>query len=161
MPVKCSKCKGYGHESANCKKEVLRIQKVWKPKQHINPEEISKRAKEQICNAEEQQNTHVCRKDSQEQTREVQVQNKDTSMVATNQYATLESIAEEEITSEEQVQEMNQDSQEMQENGQGIESAVVLPVPQRSLNMNNTRDQPTQSRRMSGKNPISDTVDNG
>lgn len=140
-PVKCSKCKGYGHSTMECRKKTELPQRVWKPKTIIQPvaQTVSQplQLKEQPS---QQQHAHKERRNTAD----------NNPVITSNHFNVLQDGIEE----LQELQKQNKETRTAEEEpDKGIELAVILPLQQPTGNIINSENLTALNRREVGKNP--------
>lgn len=123
--------------------------KVWRPKTNATSEEDTGKIATQ--------NTVQRQKQASEQRKQKEDKTGTDIVITANKFSVLESGLGKDPVEEEQTQKENYDDQ----TNEGIELAVILPLPQINQTMATTTELNNRDRKKSGKGPLSEASDNG
>lgn len=123
--------------------------KVWRPKTNATSEEDTGKIATQ--------NTVQRHKQASEQRKQKEDKTGTDIVITANKFSVLESGLGKDPVEEEQTQKENYDDQ----TNEGIELAVILPLPQINQTMATTTELNNRDRKKSGKGPLSEASDNG
>lgn len=161
LPVKCPKCKGYGHEATVCRKKLER--KVWLPK--IQPQNKTNADKDQgprtTTNQGNGMNQGFIQPTKMTHARGMPKKDHTPPVIDSNQFTILDKLPEEEHIVESQIQELLETVHVEKSVGPGIEVSVVLPIQDPADLIPSRKGMITHTKGVSGTSPLSVSADNG